>query len=182
MRRLPILKFTAFTLFLPLSAHAETTYPRCGANFARLLSDDVFRNHSVKTEHVKPVPPAVRTGRARLYRTVIREQAKLGPDFAGHYTIIRIGCGAGTVCLAVTDARTGKVYFPPEPASVSWSFVDLGKANVERLTYRTSSRLLVAFGFVNEDQSKEGLSYYEWRAGQLRLVRFIPIAKLCKSR
>jgi hypothetical protein len=36
-----------------------------------------------------------------------------GPNFAGHYVIVRWGCGAGCRRMAVVDARSGQTYAPP---------------------------------------------------------------------
>jgi len=49
---------------------------------------------------------------APVYRTVLREGAWRGPNFAGHYTIVTWNCGS-TDCatVAVVDAVTGHVYF-----------------------------------------------------------------------
>jgi hypothetical protein len=43
------------------------------------------------------------------FRTVLRQGAKDGPNFAGHYTIIQHGCG--TMCQVnwIVDAKTGKI-------------------------------------------------------------------------
>jgi ankyrin repeat protein len=47
---------------------------------------------------------------AREYRTRLREGAKKGPNFAGHYTVIDWGCGSNCQSIAIVDALTGKVY------------------------------------------------------------------------
>jgi len=60
----------------------------------------------------KPAPVKLLTTEARRYRTVIREGAREGPNFAGHFTIVTWGCGAGCVQFAIVDAKTGLVYSP----------------------------------------------------------------------
>lgn len=50
-------------------------------------------------------------GRDREYnnfRTRIRDGMKDGPNFAGHYTVIQIGCGTGCSFVIVADNKTGK--------------------------------------------------------------------------
>jgi hypothetical protein len=71
--------------------------------------------HVLKSEMYKSTPTSVvlNSKRARLYRTVLREGTKKGPNFAGHFTIVTWGAGLGVFSVAVVDARTGKVYFPP---------------------------------------------------------------------
>ncbi len=39
----------------------------------------------------KPAPVISDSKRARLYRTVLREGAEKGPNFAGHYTVVAWG-------------------------------------------------------------------------------------------
>lgn len=158
--------------------------PVCSAPFGRLLADSVFRAYPVREapRRTSWAAPSVNTGQARLYRTVIREEAKLGPDFAGHYKLVRIGCGAATTCIAIADAATGKVTFPPNLRVATALLFDTGQVNVETLNYRRNSRLLIVAGSPNEDERRTGLSYYLWGAGKLRLVRFVPAATLCRMR
>lgn len=48
----------------------------------------------------------------RMFRTRIRLGAK-GPNFAGHYAIVRIGCGAGCTNTFMVDLKTGRIFdFP----------------------------------------------------------------------
>ena len=168
-----------FAIALGSEAQSQSLPLRCPAPFASLLSDKVFGDHAVAAPKMRPVAADVRAGQAHLYRTVIREAARSGPDFAGHYTIIRIGCGAATICVAIADAQTGKIYFPPELRSATALLVDTGAMEVATLNYRRNSRLLVVIGLPNEDPKKAGASYYLWRAGKLSLLHFTPAAKLC---
>lgn len=50
---------------------------------------------------------------ARTFRTVLRNGAKVGVNFAGHYTVVTWGCGSPCKRLALIDRATGQVYFPP---------------------------------------------------------------------
>ena len=162
-------------------AGAYASIPACPAPFARLLGDQVFRGYAVHVTpgRPRPVQPDVRRGRARLYRTAIREGAEQGPNFADRYTIIRIGCGAATLCIAIADATTGHVYFPPELRSVEALIVDTGRFEVDTLSFRRDSRLLIVTGSPNEQIHRAAISAYTWRSGRLSLVRFTPAAELC---
>lgn len=162
-------------------AWSEDAIPSCPAPFDKLLSDEVFHTYevSVMARAETPVRPNVKTGRARLYRTVIGEQVKRGPDFAGHYTIVPIGCGAATVCPAIVDSKTGKVWFPSELRSAEALFVNAEKIEVNTLNYRLNSRLLVVIGSTNEQYNRPGVSYYVWQDGRLNRIRFTPAFKLC---
>ena len=47
------------------------------------------------------------------YRTRIIEEMKSGPNFAGHYAIVQIGCGTSCRFAIVGDVATGRLYdFP----------------------------------------------------------------------
>ena len=61
-----------------------------------------------------PAKPVIKSRLARIYKTRIIEGAKSGPNFAGHYTVVRWGCGAGAFMFFVVDAINGAVYEPPE--------------------------------------------------------------------
>lgn len=170
-----------FTFVLGVEARAEAPELQCAAPFADILSDRVFGRYAVTASSgtMNPATPDVRAGTSHLYRTVIREGAKKGPDFAGHYTIIRIGCGAATVCVAIADARSGKVYFPSELEQATALQVDTGGTDVDILNYRRDSSLLIVVGSPNENPAHAGVSYYRWHSGKLSLIRFTPAAKLC---
>jgi hypothetical protein len=47
---------------------------------------------------------------ARAYRTRLREGAKKGPNFAGHFTLVSWGCGTSCQEWAIIDARMGRVF------------------------------------------------------------------------
>ena len=47
---------------------------------------------------------------ARSYRTRLRQGARKGPDFAGHYTVVSWGCGSNCESIAIVDALSGRVY------------------------------------------------------------------------
>ena len=69
------------------------------------------------------------------FRTRIREGMRQGPTFAGHYTLIQIGCGAGCSFAIVADNQTGR------PAS----FPRGGEDNMYLdLDYSPDSRLVAA--------------------------------------
>ncbi|MFA6597290.1 MAG: hypothetical protein WCS69_06175 [Ignavibacteriaceae bacterium] len=49
---------------------------------------------------------------AKKFRTVLREGAKIGPNFAGHFRLVEWGCGSSCQSHAIVDAKNGKVFFP----------------------------------------------------------------------
>lgn len=92
-----------------------------------------------------------------MYRTKLRQGTALGPNFAGHYTVVLWGCGTGCQVASVVDARTGRL-----------SRQTLLTAN--GVQHQRNSRLL----FVDPptpEQPPQCAScgtpaYYEWRDGR----------------
>ncbi len=173
--------FMMMAMAIAPASRADDAFPLCHAPFADLLSSKTFSAYPAagRAHIIRPATPDVTRGWAHLFRTVIREGARLGPNFAGHFTIIRIGCGAGTVCLAIADALTGKVYFPRQVRSATNLLIDTGKDDIDRLNFHRESKLLIVVGSVNERSKSYGMSYYRWDSGQLHLLHFVPAAKLC---
>ena len=80
------------------------------------------------------------------YRTRIRRGMIAGPTFAGHYTVITIGCGGGCAVYYIGDNLTGQVFdFPKEIVSLE------EKYNMLQLLYRFNSRLILAQGVVDHN-------------------------------
>ena len=108
---------------------------------------------------------------AKLYRTVLRNGAKKGPNFADHFTIVIWGCGTSTQAFAIIDALSGKVYFCSELPFVSyadWHENDYG------LHFRKDSNLLIANGHIKEDDPK-GRFYFLWKVNKLKLIKSISV-------
>jgi hypothetical protein len=127
--------------------------------FEDYAAGDVFRG--------KPVSPVLNTPAARMFRTELRRQAASGPNFAGHFTLARWGCGAGCVSTAIMDSRSGRVWFPGlrvEDAVVEGNIVD------HSTDFHINSELLVATGVVNKLGA--GTAYFRWHQGVLSLIRF----------
>jgi hypothetical protein len=69
-----------------------------------------FNDFKVKVYKGKPKGVLLRSHpEGRNFRTVLRQGAKDGPNFAGHYTIIQHGCG--TMCQVnwIVNAKTGRI-------------------------------------------------------------------------
>ncbi len=147
-----------------------------------------FEDYAVSsTFKGKPAAPDVKTqARARRFRTMLRQGAAQGPNFAGHYTIVGWGCGTACVELAIVDAKTGRVVFPPGIRYVDVNFVELGPNEPEPeilpLRYRLDSRLLIVVGAPEEDDSRRGVTYYTWDGVNLKKLRFIrSLKKSCRD-
>lgn len=114
---------------------------------------------------------------ARGFRTAIRTGARQGPDFAGHYTLVGWGCGAGCQALAIVDANSGKIFDSPMLRSVdniNVAFDGPEGTNERLIKYRKDSRLLVVVGGINEDPKLRGISYFVWEHNRFKRIRFLP--------
>ena len=135
-----------------------------------------FEDYPAEVFQGTPAPAKIVGPLARSYRTRLREGAKEGPNFAGHYTVVYWGCGSDCRIFAVVDAKTGKVYFPPDIRAIS----RVPSQEEEPIQYRDNSRLLVIAGEVwpgGGQWRREATYFYEWRGGGLRLIRRTPLKK-----
>ena len=109
-----------------------------------------------------PAPPRLVTSGQREFRTVLRNGAKKGPNFDGHYTVVQWGCGSNCVVYAVVDAKTGKVFSP-----------DMKEARLPNpqmaypcdLVYRRDSALLVIESSATSESTCEP-HMYVWSGSQ----------------
>jgi hypothetical protein len=129
----------------------------------------------------RAAPPVLRTADDRMFRAVIRDAAKDGPNFAGRYTLAQWGCGAGCVSVAVIDAADGRIYRGPFKV-LSWELLKYegryasDADNFEPLAFQKDSRLLIARGCPEE---KNCASYfYEWTGAQFKLLRRVEAAPM----
>jgi hypothetical protein len=122
----------------------------------------------------KPRRVLLNTRRARTFRTVIREGARRGPNFAGRFTMVTWGAGLGTFAMAVVDARTGKVSFPPftevGASTYGLPFIDKG----DNPAWRIDSKLFAFVGMPDKGNKGIGLYLYSFDHGRFRFVRFFP--------
>lgn len=127
-----------------------------------------------KSEIFKATParPLLDSQRARLYRTVLRQGAKEGPNFAGRYTIVTWGAGLGVFSMAVIDSKSGKVYFPPfktvSNTAYGLPFLDRG----ENPAWNVDSKLFAFFGRPDTNDQGMGLYVYLFDRGRFRLKYF----------
>lgn len=141
-----------------------------------------FADYPAPIYHGKLAAPDVRTHpRSRLFRTMIRQGAKAGPNFAGHYTLVFWGCGTNCLELAIVDAKTGQVFHPEnlqavDNLSVAFEDFDLlpPADSFAMVKYRPDSRLLLVIGGINEDERLRGISYFVWDGKALQRSLFVP--------
>ena len=102
------------------------------------------RHAAVFGAAARRAPLRLRTARSRRYRQALLEAASQPVNFAGHYVLTSIGCGAGCVQVAAIDAGTGAVAWLPATVCC-WPLT-----TTDPLEYRRDSRLLIVRGALNE--------------------------------
>ena len=145
------------------AARAKSVSPR----FADYPVREVYRG--------RIAPVILDTKRARMFRSRLREDSRGGPNFAGHYTVVFWGCGTGCAQVAVVDARTGRVYWPPldytDIPDMPEEGEDKASAAARHRNFRPDSRLLVLTR--NHYDSRGGYTayYYLFDKNRFRLLR-----------
>ena len=147
-----------------------------------------------------PAEPVLAAPEERRFRTVIRqgvskgsgvedgitgeEVAVRGPNFAGHYAIVKWGCGSPCLMAAIVDLKSGTVYPPPfhDGSGHSYFQVPWAFPMEPPLAYRLDSRLLIANiceadkgvqlgGRVGYEPQKCGAHYFVMTDAGLKLLR-----------
>src|SRR4051812_47260047 len=107
-----------------------------------LAEQPKFSDYPAEIYKGKVAKPILDTADKRNFHTRINEAAKGRPDFAGHFIIVKWGCGASCLGGAVLDAKSGVVDFLPRSVCCSSNF------DLEPLDYHADSRLLIANGML----------------------------------
>ena len=168
MTTMPKILCAAFITLL-IAGYAESTHFAASDRTSR-TDTPRFEDFAV-TEKFTGKPATVKfvSRDARRYRTVIREGAREGPNFAGHYTIVTWGCGAGCVQFVIVDAKSGAIYSPRFYVAPRMHFDEETQQPDEPLRFRIDSKLLIVSGSPNE--KNEGIYYYEWDGRRLGLIK-----------
>jgi hypothetical protein len=126
----------------------------------------------------RPAALKLTTPEARGYRTRLREGARRGVNFAGHYKLHTWSCGTSCLQTAFIDAKTGNVFFPAELNGFIACYYGTQPVESleEALRFQKGSRLIVMSGYPmserGKDEPKKGLYYYEWTGTDLKLIKF----------
>jgi len=115
----------------------------------------------------RPAKPQLNTDLEHDYRTQIRTQARLGPNFAGHFTVASWGCGSPCGRFVIIDARSGRIY----DSDIEVGCYDKNGGG-EDIHFKLTSRLLTITGFL--EKLGCGTEFYEWDGKQLNFLHFEP--------
>ena len=144
-----------------------------------------FEDHPVTQEfHGKPVPVDLSSHpNARTFRTRLKEGAKKGANFDGHYALVFWGCGNECQQSLLVDLHTGRVHGVAEPTNN-------GPLESSRgIDFRLTSKLIIVDPPCPEDynpcvsfgRSEEPVRYYLMENNGLRLIQKTP-CKLINER
>lgn len=148
----------------------------CSIGFAQ-SETPTSTQYAVKVEKRKNVRVNLRSHKnANMFRTNLRNAAKGGVNFAGHYILTTWGCGTNCSQSAIIDARNGRVFFPDQLEGAGFGFCELPD-DAEPVVYQADSRLLILNGFKGGDLSRDnapcGVYYLEWTGTNFRQVQFV---------
>ena len=97
----------------------------------------------------------------RNFYTIMTEEASKGPNFAGHFTFIKWGCGTSCLSYAIVDAISGKiVLFKP----VLENLVPSYNVNSKLLTFNEKDE----FRHLEGKNLKEIINSMDLESGKLR--------------
>ena len=135
-----------------------------------------FAQYAAKVETIKNVKVNLNSHKnAKMFRTNLRNAAKEGVNFAGHFVLTTWGCGTNCTETAIIDARSGRVFFPKELEGAGFGFCDLPD-DAEPVVSKPDSRLLILSGFKGSDLNSEntpcGIYYLEWTGTNFKQVKF----------
>ena len=134
-----------------------------------------------------PAAPVLATAQQREYRTRIRRGVMngegvwigswknpiktSGPNFAGHYFVIRWGCGSNCLMMAVVDAKTGTVYAPPLSGVGSELFVPMDMLGDRVIDFKPESTLLILRYACRAARRECGVYYFNWENNRFKLLK-----------
>lgn len=141
-----------------------------------------FKQYAAKVEKKKNIKVNLKSHKdARMFRTNLRNAAKEGVNFAGHFVLTTWGCGTNCSQSAIIDARNGQVFFPNQLAGAGFGFCDLPD-DAEPLVYKPDSRLLILNGFkggdLGETETPCGIYYFEWTGKNFKQIKFVKKKRL----
>ncbi|MEO8026573.1 MAG: hypothetical protein ABI823_08865 [Bryobacteraceae bacterium] len=152
-------------------------------------SDEVprFEDYPAKVIYKGPLAqPVLATREQRLFRTRIRNGVSAGegvsrpgaqmehpgPNFAGRYIIVNIGCGSPCVLMPIVDAQTGRIHNPPGANSLMLPSYG-GEPWLPCVEFRVDSNLMIMRPSQGMAESPIYDRYFLWQADRWKLLRQI---------
>jgi hypothetical protein len=126
-------------------------------------------------------PPLLLTNDDMMFKTRYRELYKSKPNFAGHYAIAVVGCGASCIFQLVVNLKTGRTVSLNIPGGEQ--FIECSdaysKGDGERIdkeyNFYEKSRLMVVIGRMSGTEC--GIHYYVEYNGKMKLIKKVDLKK-----
>jgi len=173
-----VITFAAIVLLAPAQTPQSATTTEAPPRFEDFQVSEVFSG--------TPATPQLATTEERTYRTRIRDgvakgigvlrngSEQPGPNFAGHYIVVQWPCGSPCEMMAIVDAKTGHIFFPPlsekQPADqrlmlpvLILPFRDEPKHAMpihSEIAFRLNSRLMIVKACPDPAQSWDNYTYH----------------------
>ena len=182
----------AASLFLFL-AGAGWALGRTGAvpRFEDYPVSEVFVGTPAVPKFVTPLEQSyadqIRDGVEQGYGVFRDGKEDKGANFAGHLIVIQWGCGSPCMRMAVVDARTGDIYYPP----ISFDGIDKQSFDLPLLTlpdsvtqnpvvqFRLKSGLMIIKASPSQLGRHDAYVYYFlWRQDRWTLLRRVSLSRL----
>jgi hypothetical protein len=175
MRCLAVAGLCALTITMSAWPQVRNQLPR----FEDYPVSDVFKGAAAD--------PILVTPEQRLYRTRIRQgvskgrgvwngswkdaKERPGVNFAGHYTVIRWGCGSNCLMMAVVDAKTGRVHPPPLSGAGTEFYVPMDPMSESEIDFKPDSRLMILRNACQKARTECGVYAFDWKDDRFRFVQ-----------
>jgi hypothetical protein len=122
------------SLAAAVPSHKQTKASTCEMVFMQgeggLEATTHINDEQIYTGVASPVRFSSSFPEALTYRTRIREAVRSGTNFAGHYTLVTIGCGTNCARHTIVDTKTGQIIMS-------------GLPSIMGIAYKKNSRLLI---------------------------------------
>ncbi len=122
----------------------------------------------------------IRDGVEKGYGVFRDSKEQKGPNFAGNLIVIQWGCGAPCLRMAIVDARSGDVYYPPisingvGARSFDLPLLMIGDSVPQNpeVQFRPNSNLMIFKATPNQSGRHPSYTYYFlWRQNRWTLLR-----------
>ena len=180
LRMLGVLAFLT-TSILTAQASGPSNVSEDAPAFRDYLVGEVFKDVAAE--------PIFSSAQQRRFRTRIRDGVSKGsgvwngswknpikssgPNFAGHYYVVRWGCGSDCLMLAIVDAQSGKVYDPPLSAKGEELYLPMDPLSDVEIDFRVDSSLMILRNACKEARRECGVYYFNWQNDHFILLRRI---------
>jgi hypothetical protein len=93
-----------------------------------------------------------------------------GPNFAGHYFVIRWGCGSNCLMMAIVDAKTGTVHGPPLSRDGEL-YLPMDMLSDREIDFQPDSTLMILRNACKGARSDCGVYYFNWNNDRFVLLK-----------